>query len=199
MRNTPCSHQPHNTHSRSSRTKGHWRIASLAMGLGDFIFPLPLHPTLTWPPQQSIEPMILIGGGRHWGDSHPPINVYPGLTRHLTPVGGPLELAFQQTRDDAAGSEKAVAMLAGVISGLGWFKRQSSRENSPINPIAIPMAGEGRRVQARPEESFGLAHCAQPVQILSASERFRNCRASLLHRPNSRRGFYVGLRGRLCL
>jgi hypothetical protein len=79
-------------------------------------------------------------------------------------------------------------MLAGVFSGLGWFKRQSSRENSPMNPVATLMAGEGRRVRVRPEDSFGLATAPSPIQfkVLSAAEHFRNCRTSVERRCKAR-------------
>ena len=79
-------------------------------------------------------------------------------------------------------------MFAGVLSGLGWFRRQSSRENSPMNPVATPMVGEGRRVQVRPEESIGLGTAPSPIQfkVLSAAERFRNCRTSVERRCKAR-------------
>ena len=62
-------------------------------------------------------------------------------------------------------------MLAGVLSGLGWFKRRGSRENSPV---AL--------------DSFDFATASNPKQfnVLSAAERFRNCRASVERRCKAR-------------
>jgi hypothetical protein len=79
-------------------------------------------------------------------------------------------------------------MFAGVLSGLGWFKRQSSRENSPENLLPTPMVGEGRRVRVPTEGSFGLATAPNLIQfkVLSAAERFRNCRTSVERRCKAR-------------
>ena len=62
-------------------------------------------------------------------------------------------------------------MLAGVLSGLGWFKRRASRENSPTTL-----------------DSFDFATASSPIQfkVLSAAERFRNCRASVERRCKAR-------------
>lgn len=62
-------------------------------------------------------------------------------------------------------------MLAGVLSGLGWFKRRGSRENSPV---------------ALDSFEFDTASNLKQFKILSAAERFRNCRASVERRCKAR-------------
>ena len=75
-------------------------------------------------------------------------------------------------------------MLAGVLSRVGWFKRQS-KEALPTGPL------ERRRFPNRPLDSCGVPNSFSPLQFegLSAAERFRRCRASVERRCKARARF----------